>query len=74
MKLKNLNFTQVVFDDHYNFRQSDFDAYENMHIIMTEKDAIKCAHIKHSNIWVASISLNIEDDLINNMLIKVGLN
>jgi tetraacyldisaccharide 4'-kinase len=74
LKLKNLNFTQVVFDDHYNFRQSDFDAYENMHIIMTEKDAIKCAHIKHSNIWVASISLNIEDDLINNMLIKVGLN
>jgi tetraacyldisaccharide-1-P 4'-kinase len=44
-----------------------------MYIVLTEKDAIKCAHIKHNNLWVASISLKIDADLINEMLIKVGL-
>lgn len=73
LTLKQLNFKKAIFDDHYNFTQSDFDDYQDMYIVLTEKDAIKCAHIKHNNLWVASISLKIDADLINEMLIKVGL-
>tara|TARA_B100000035_G_scaffold315484_1_gene336980 strand:- start:35917 stop:36918 length:1002 start_codon:yes stop_codon:yes gene_type:complete len=74
LELKKLSFKKKIFPDHYEFKQKDFDQFEDKKIIMTEKDAIKCNKIKHNNIWVLPLTLSIDTSMINKILQKVGLN
>jgi len=45
-----------VFRDHYVFRGEDFGALLDKPIIMTEKDAVKCANLAGGNAWFLQIS------------------
>ncbi|MDZ7781753.1 MAG: tetraacyldisaccharide 4'-kinase [Halioglobus sp.] len=45
-----------VFRDHYVFRREDFAALLDKPIIMTEKDAVKCANLAGENAWFVQIS------------------
>ena len=65
---------EIIFPDHYEFKQKDFDEFEDKKIIMTEKDALKCNKIKHNNIWVLPLTLSIDTLMVNKILQKVGLN
>ncbi len=47
------------FSDHYDFKLSDFPT--DAHVIMTEKDAVKCRDLKTSNpnLWYLSIGIDL---------------
>ena len=74
LELKKITFIKKIFPDHYEFKQKDFDEFEDKKIIMTEKDALKCNKIKHNNIWVLPLTLSIDTLMVNKILQKVGLN
>ena len=59
------DFKYKFFNDHYFFKQEDFDGLEKKLIVMTEKDIVKCENINHDNIWYLPVSVEIDKGFIN---------
>ena len=71
----NLQFNKkVIFNDHHLFSESDFKDYDDMDIIMTEKDAVKCRKFAKENFWYIPIFTNVEEKLFIDMKKKLRLN
>lgn len=49
------------FNDHHNFSKADFP--DQAHVIMTEKDAVKCRELKlnNPNLWYLSIAIDLPE-------------
>ena len=47
--------THHPFPDHYRFDEHDLDFGDNRDIVMTEKDAVKCARFAGTNCWVLEV-------------------
>jgi tetraacyldisaccharide 4'-kinase len=56
-------FTGHAFADHHAFRPADFEAFADDPVIMTEKDAIKCAAFARANWWVLPVSATLDPAL-----------
>ena len=59
-ELKEMGFELVehIFPDHYLYQSHDFNFEEQLPIIMTEKDAVKCREIAQENYWYLQITAN----------------
>jgi tetraacyldisaccharide 4'-kinase len=57
--------TPHSFPDHYRYTQADFDALSDGPLIMTEKDAVKCASFARKNDWYLKISARLPDALVD---------
>ncbi len=44
-----------VFEDHYPYKREDLDFGDELSIIMTEKDAVKCRDFEIDNLWYLSV-------------------
>jgi len=62
-----LDIVKHPFPDHYQFSSADF-SFGNEIVIMTEKDAVKCATIAGSNFWYAEVEAKPSDDFIGELL------
>ena len=61
------------FPDHYQFSEEDLDFNDNLPIIMTEKDAVRCLEMKNKNLWYLSIEANFEEtELAEKILTKIA--
>ena len=63
-KLKELNINIKMikhFPDHHTYNKADFIGLEDLPIIMTEKDAIKCRNIT-GNFWYLKIKAKLSED------------
>jgi tetraacyldisaccharide 4'-kinase len=71
-----LVFEQKVFADHYAFKPQDLLPFAGKTILMTEKDAVKCAQFVKGNaqydIWMLPVSANIENGLNELVLQKLA--
>ncbi len=56
-----------VFADHYRFRQSDLQFDDHFPVLMTEKDAVKCAHFELENLWYLPIRATLSDNLLRSV-------
>ncbi len=52
-----INVIPHVFSDHHAFKQSDLEFNDNLPIIMTEKDAVKCSRFNKNNAWYLPIKI-----------------
>jgi tetraacyldisaccharide 4'-kinase len=51
------------FPDHYRFRRSDFDSMDDeLPILMTEKDAVKCRSLGLKNAWYLPVEAHLPPD------------
>lgn len=57
-----IHFSSKSYPDHYAFSARDFQA-ENVDIVMTEKDAVKCQAFAQTNFWVLPVYALIGDGL-----------
>ena len=55
------------------FTESDFKDYDDMDIIMTEKDAVKCKSFAKENFWYLPIYADVEEGLFNQMIKKLRI-
>lgn len=64
-------FSHQWFVDHHDFRPEDIP--EDVAVIMTEKDAVKCQYLalKNPNIWYLPISLILTDDFKNDLITQL---
>jgi tetraacyldisaccharide 4'-kinase len=61
MQLKALGFEIIphIFPDHYLYQVSDFDFKDDLPILMTEKDAVKCLTFADARFWYLPVDAKI---------------
>ncbi|HKJ15754.1 MAG TPA: tetraacyldisaccharide 4'-kinase [Xanthomonadales bacterium] len=58
-----IEVTEHVFPDHHEFGQEDFEKLpDDLPVIMTEKDAVKCMKLKLKNAWYVSIEAHLPSE------------
>lgn len=60
------------FDDHYRFTAADIRFDDQLAVIMTEKDAVKCHAIAHDNCWYLRVNAQLDCDFISELVAKLG--
>lgn len=55
-----LQFTAQVFPDHYAFSAADVLFADDLPVLMTEKDAVKCSTFAHAQLWYIPIKVQVE--------------
>ncbi|MGD0465689.1 MAG: tetraacyldisaccharide 4'-kinase [Gammaproteobacteria bacterium] len=59
LKNQGIKIITHEFPDHYNYQEKDLNFNDNLPVIMTEKDAVKCLKFAKSNFWCQTIIVNI---------------
>jgi tetraacyldisaccharide 4'-kinase len=57
-----------VFRDHHLFTQQDFDSMQNLPVIMTEKDAVKCRGLSHKSLWYLKVDAELPEEVVAGVL------
>ena len=56
------------FEDHHQFIQSDLEFDDNLPIIMTEKDAVKCVNFNLAHCWVVAVDAEFSEAFYDKVL------
>ena len=67
-----LTFAPHAFPDHHRFSPEDLDFPGANAVLMTEKDAIKCADFARENWWVLPVEARIDTALADAVIRKIG--
>jgi len=59
LKDYDINVIPHAFDDHYYYKQSDLDFNDDLTVLMTEKDAIKCTRFDLPDHWSVPIEISL---------------
>ena len=59
-----LTFEAHAFPDHFEYRPSDLHSLQADAVLMTEKDAIKCARFEDPRLWMLPVSAAVSDGLL----------
>ena len=64
-----IDFDTVLFPDHHRFTQQDFDSIEqeDIPLVMTEKDAVKCRGFARENWWYLPIEITVSEQFVANL-------
>ncbi len=60
LKKLGLRFSEHPFPDHHGFIPRDLSFHESEVILMTEKDAVKCADFAGDNVWVLPVEAKLD--------------
>jgi tetraacyldisaccharide 4'-kinase len=72
LKKMEISFTEHAFPDHHPYTANDL-AFENCEaILLTEKDAVKCAGFADARYWVLKVDAIIDPALIDHILRKIA--
>lgn len=61
LRLQGLDIIPHEYADHYQYNETDFGFDSSLPLIMTEKDAVKCAGFKMPECWVVSVDAQFSD-------------
>ncbi|MET0266543.1 MAG: tetraacyldisaccharide 4'-kinase [Duganella sp.] len=74
LKAAGLELAELPLPDHHDFRNRPFDALQADVILITEKDAVKCAHIEElrddPRLWVVPVTARIDSALADQIVEK----
>jgi len=71
LKSFGIEIVEHVYIDHYIFSESDLSFSDELPVIMTEKDSVKCRRFKIKNCWYLPITCKISNSLELNILNKL---
>ncbi|PIE43721.1 MAG: tetraacyldisaccharide 4'-kinase [Gammaproteobacteria bacterium] len=67
-----IQFTAHVFPDHHAFQATDFAFAETLPIIMTEKDAVKCAVFATDQMWCLVVEAELPELVAKQLIDEIG--
>lgn len=72
-QLKQLDFSLVehAFADHHGFSAADLTFGDDLPVVMTEKDAVKCRRFCHDNCWYLAVDARPDERLETRLLAKI---
>ena len=56
-----LNIIEHAFSDHYQFSENDLKFNDNLPVLMTEKDSVKCGGFTNKKLWFVAIDIKLSD-------------
>ncbi len=62
-----INVKAKIFRDHHVYTEAELSAYKNKTLLMTEKDAVKCAAFNLSDAWYLEVSAVLSESLHSNL-------
>ncbi|WP_390517063.1 tetraacyldisaccharide 4'-kinase [Halioxenophilus aromaticivorans] len=68
-----LPFDSTAFADHHQFTAQDFAEYGGRTVVMTEKDAVKCAAFAADNWWYLKVQANIPEPVFDELTNRLAL-
>lgn len=71
LRAMGLTVIEHVFPDHFQYQSSDIHFSDNLPVIMTEKDAVKCFAFANQQHWYLPVDAVINPELTNQILKKV---
>ncbi len=67
-----INLTKKIsYPDHYKFKKTDFEKFDNFIIIMTEKDSVKCESFNLKNIFYLKVEAVLTQEVENKLKQKL---
>lgn len=66
-----LEFEPKAFPDHHRYAPSEIAALDADYVLMTEKDAIKCARFADGRMWMLPVSADVDAALLDNILGRI---
>lgn len=72
--LRHLNITVIehIFPDHHRYQEKDLAFGDDLPIVMTEKDAVKCDDFANKQLWFLAIDVETDEDLFCEIKEKLG--
>jgi tetraacyldisaccharide 4'-kinase len=67
----NIKVIAHPFPDHHNFTPHDLWFRDDLPILMTEKDAVKCSDFTDNKYWCVTVQAKFDDKFINKLLSKL---
>jgi len=61
LRKHNIELIEHVFADHYLYQAEDLEFFDDLPIIMTEKDAVKCQRFAKAQFWYLPVTADISD-------------
>jgi tetraacyldisaccharide 4'-kinase len=73
-KLRSLgmNVIEHRFPDHYLYQKTDIDFHDDLPVVMTEKDSVKCEKLADERHWYMPVKVKMEDQFKTNLLKKLS--
>tara|TARA_R110000868_G_scaffold8205_3_gene42594 strand:- start:180200 stop:181177 length:978 start_codon:yes stop_codon:yes gene_type:complete len=71
LRAENINVIEHAFPDHYDYQANDLNFGDDLPIIMTEKDAVKCHEFVNSKTWCLPIIALPEENFLQALLSKL---
>ncbi|MGD9591174.1 MAG: tetraacyldisaccharide 4'-kinase [Candidatus Berkiella sp.] len=68
LREKGIEVIEHSFSDHHRYVLSDFHFNQNFPILMTQKDAVKCARLGLKNAYTVSLCTTLDTAFLNNLL------
>ena len=66
-----LNLIEHVFPDHYLYRKTDITFSDDLPVMMTEKDAVKCKNFVTGRHWYLPVNAEVDIQLGKEVLAKI---
>lgn len=66
-----LELVEHAFADHHRFSEPDFDFSDDLPVLMTEKDAVKCAGMQRPELWKVPVNARLSQALQRAVLSRV---
>ena len=70
---RNIEVIEHVFPDHYIYHADDLVFADDLMIVMTEKDAVKCRHFANEKCWYLPVDVKIDPILSEQILQKLEM-
>ena len=72
LKLLGADIQPRAFPDHHQFTLKDLKSFDNLPIVMTQKDAVKCEHMGLQNIYALEVNAELPLDFLRAFMRKLG--
>ncbi len=72
LEKNNINVIPHEFEDHYNFKKSNVCFDDELPVLMTEKDAIKCESFALKNAWAVPVEIKLSESAQNKLNVMLS--
>jgi len=72
LRKQGLEFSPHAFPDHHRYVSAEIASLEADYVLMTEKDAIKCARFPDARMWMLPVSAEIDHKLLGVILARIA--
>ncbi len=72
LRRQGLDIIEHSFPDHYMYRHSDLEFNDDIPLLMTEKDAVKCQRFHMQNTWYLPVQVEMKKEFGLRLLDKIG--